>query len=225
MIYSILLLQKRKKKKKKAGIAEGPSSLNLDISDVSLTCEEKKMMEDQSSDSDVANCTPTDALQKPMESSSHLSKPDNESTESAQLDVSALSIDAAEGQSDSCVAPGPTAKASPPVSVRADQQMEKVERKKKGQKSISTGAETTLDQNANIKSSTCHQMETDGRHAEEQKNRSSNGHTPVELEQNQKQQSAHSGKKKKEAEKHNETTQDIQHVSPSKKYAKCFDEF
>lgn len=188
-------------------------------------------------------------MPKPAESSSHLSPPQNETAGPTQLNVSALPTDAGKGQSDSkesCVAPGvtqelistSTATASLPVSVSvgADQQTEKakVERKKKDQKSMFTGAQTTLDQNANvnqnsnIKSSTGNQMETD-QDVEPQKNHSSGGDSSVRVEQSETQQSASSDHEKTESEKHNEsinteTNKDIQHVSSSKtkKYAKAF---
>lgn len=208
-------------------------------------------MEDQSSDSDDSNCT-LDDMPKLAQSSTHLSPQVNETAGPTQLDVSALPTDAGKGQSDSskesCVAPGVTQKliitstatASPPVSVGADQQTEKakVERKKKGQKSMSTGAQTTLnqnanvDQNSNIKSSTGNQMETDHQDVEQQENRSSGGDSSVKVEQSETQQSARSDQKKTESEKHDEsgnteTNKDIQHVSSSKtkKYAKAFDKF
>lgn len=199
------------------------------------------MEEDQSSDSDGSNCI-VDDMPKPAESSSHLSPPENETTGSTQLAISALPTD--KGQLDSskesCVASGEirtnTATASPPVTVGADQQTEKskVERKKKGQKSMFTGAQTldqnaNVDQNSNIKSSTGNQMETD-HDVEPQKNRSSGGDSPVKVEQSETQQSAHSDQKKTESEKHDgcgntETNKDIQHVSSSKtkKYAKAFE--
>ncbi|KAA0720552.1 hypothetical protein E1301_Tti019682 [Triplophysa tibetana] len=205
--------KKRKKKKKKAGITVGPSSLT---SDISLTGKEEKMDEGQSSDSDESSCTAHD-MQKSAESSSHLSKAEKESTGN----VSASSLDAAKGQSvESCAAPGLTqelsstcpAKACPPP----DQPTEKVDHEKKGQTSTTTGAQTPVDQNANMKSSTGSQREAD---AEEQKNQISSGHSPVKLEQSQKQQSTRSAKKKTESEKHKETGQDT-----SQKYATRFEE-
>lgn len=197
MLLFILLLQKRKKKKKKAGITVGPSSLT---SDISLTGKEEKMDEGLSSDSDDSSCT-GQVMQKSAESSSHLSKAEKESTGN----VSASSLDAAKGQSEP--------KACPPP----DNPTEKVDRKKKGQTSTTTGAQTPVDQNANMQSSTGSQRETD---AEEQKNQISSGHSPVKLEQSQKQQSTTPGKKKTESEKHKETGQD----TSKKKYATRFEE-
>ncbi|XP_048046866.1 E3 ubiquitin-protein ligase rnf213-alpha isoform X2 [Megalobrama amblycephala] len=231
--------KKRKKKKKKSSVVEGPLSLTSELSDISLTDKEEKM-EDQSSDSDDSNCT-LDDMPKLAQSSTHLSPQVNETAGPTQLDVSALPTDAGKGQSDSskesCVAPGVTQKliitstatASPPVSVGAEQQTEKakVECKKKGQKSMSRGAQTTLnqnanvDQNSNIKSSTGNQMETDHQDVEQQENRSSGGDSSVKVEQSETQQSARSDQKKTESEKHDEsgnteTNKDIQHVSSSK---------
>ncbi|XP_056587886.1 E3 ubiquitin-protein ligase rnf213-alpha-like [Triplophysa dalaica] len=191
--------KKRKKKKKKAGITVGPSSLT---SDISLTGKDEKMDEGQSSDSDDSSCT-AQVMQKSAESSSHLSKAEKESTGN----VSASSLDAAKGQSvESCAEPGLTQELSSTCTAKAcpppDQPTEKVDRENKGQTSTTTGAQTPVDQKANMKSSTGSQRETD---AEEQKNQISSGHSPVKLEQSQKQQSTRSGKKKTESEKHKET--------------------
>ncbi len=254
-------LQKRKKKKKKkAGVAEGPSSLTSDLSDLSLTEKENKLEEDLSSDSDGSYCN-VDDLPKPAKSSSHLSPPEIETAELKQHAISALPIDAAVGQSDeppnsskeSCVAPEMTEKsklqltqelisistdkASPAVTLGANQKAEDdtVKSKNKGQKSVSKIKQSTLDrdgdmdQNANIKSSTGNQRETDDQDVGAQNNPSSSGGLPVKVEQSQKQQSAPADQKNTASGKQNkseeaETSEGIQHVSSpkTKKYANLF---
>ncbi|XP_016095221.1 E3 ubiquitin-protein ligase rnf213-alpha-like isoform X1 [Sinocyclocheilus grahami] len=225
--------KKRKKKKKKAGVAEGHSSLTSDLSDISLTEKEKKMEEDQSSDSDGSYCT-VDDMPKPAESSSHLSP--TETAELKQQAVSALPIDAAVSHSDeqpnsskeSCVVPEMTEtsklqltqelisistdKASPAVTMEANEKDEdKVKSKNKGQKSVSKRKQTTLDrdgdmdQNANIKSSTGNQRETDDHDVGAQNNHSSSGDTSVKVEQSQKQQSACADQKNTASEKQNKS--------------------
>ncbi|XP_077086723.1 E3 ubiquitin-protein ligase rnf213-alpha [Siphateles boraxobius] len=173
--------KKRKKKKKKAGVAEEPSSLTSELSDISLTDKEKKMEEVQSSDSDGSFCTVED-MPEAAESSSHLSLPETETT-----GISASEAGKAQSNS-SCVTPGAaeeliSTSTSPPVSEEADQQTEKAEQKKIRQKSKSTGAQTALDQNANmnqnanIKSS---QRETDRQdegQSSQQKSTGSEKHT------------------------------------------------
>ncbi|XP_073689267.1 E3 ubiquitin-protein ligase rnf213-alpha [Garra rufa] len=215
--------KKRKKKKKKTGVAEGPLSLTSDLSDISLTEKEKKMEDDQSSDSDCSYCT-VDDMPKPAESSSHLSPPETETAEPKQH---ALPIDAAVGQSDerpnsseeSCVAPEMTEtsksqstqelisistdKASPAVTMGANQKTEedKVKSKNKGQK-IQDG---DMDQNANIKSTKGNQRETDEQDVGAPINRSSSGNSSVKVKQSQKQQSAHVDQKNTASEKQNES--------------------
>ncbi|XP_067280905.1 E3 ubiquitin-protein ligase rnf213-alpha isoform X2 [Pseudorasbora parva] len=199
--------KKRKKKRKKTGVAEEPSSLTSELSDISLIDKEQKIEEDQSSDSDGSNCT-LDDLPKPAESSSHLNPPTTE--------VSALPMDTGLTE-ESRVEPAitqeqistTTATASPPVSVDQQTEKAKAERKKKGQKNASTGAQTTLDQNANmdqnanVKSSLDSQMETVRQDVEPQRNRSS------------------SQPKNTDSEKHNEsgqteTNKGVQHVKTKK---------
>lgn len=131
-----------------------------------------------------------------------------ETAETIQLNVSAFSVDAAKGQSDSiernCVGLNSTCAAT----------------------ALSTGAQTPLDQNEDIQNITGDQRETDRLDAEAQKNQSTCGHSPVKLPQSQKNLSACSGRKKAESGKQNETNQHIQRDSHSKKkYAICFDEF
>lgn len=199
------------------------------------------MEEDQSSDSDGSNGT-VDEIPKPAESSPHLSPPENDTAGPPQLNASTLPIDAGKDQSESskesCLAPGviqelistSSVTASPPVSVGADQQTEKakVEHKKKGQKITSTGAQTTLDQNANmeqnanIKSSMGSQMETNHQDVEPQKNRSSGGVSVMKVEQ----QSARTDKKSENHDEsgETETNKGVQHVSSkNQKYAKAFE--
>ncbi|KAL1277475.1 hypothetical protein QQF64_024148 [Cirrhinus molitorella] len=167
--------KKRKKKKKKAGVAEGPSSLTSDLSDISLTEKEKKMEEEQSSDSDGSYCT-VDDMPKPAELSSHQSPPETETTEPKQHAVSVLPIDATVSQSDerpnsgkeSRVAPEMTEtsksqstqelisistyKASPAVNMGANQKTEedKVKSRNKGRKSVSKREQTTPDRDGDM---------------------------------------------------------------------------
>ncbi|KAF4115423.1 E3 ubiquitin-protein ligase rnf213-alpha isoform X2 [Onychostoma macrolepis] len=222
--------KKRKKKKKKAGVAEGPSSLTSDLSDISLDDKEKKMEEDQSSDSDASYCT-VDDMPKPAESSSHLSPPENESTGPRPLNTTShhagvdQSVEQANSTEESCVTTRmskkskpnstqepistSTASDSPAVLVGANQTTEKnkTKSKNKGQKSMSTRAQTTreqnanVDQNANIKSSTGDQMETDQQDVEPLKDHSSSGDSTMKVELSEKQQSAHANQMNPESKK------------------------
>lgn len=253
-ILFTLLLQKRKKKKKKASVAGGPSSLTSDLSDISLNDKEKKIEEDQSFESDGSYFT-VDDMPKPAESSSHLSPPENESTGATQLNTTLphagvdQSVEQSNSSKESCVAPEmlkssklnliqesistSTANDSPAVSVGADQTAEKnkTKPKNKGQKSMSTRAQTTLDQsanmgkNANIKSSTGNQKETDPRGMEPLKNYSSSGDSVMKVEHSEKQQSAHANKMNPEFKNVNESGITETNKDNQKKYAKSFVEF
>lgn len=127
-----MLLQKRKKKKKKAGVAEEPSSLTSELSDISLTDKEKKMEDDHSSDSDGSYCAVED-MPKAAESSSHLSPPETHTTGRARSDSS--------GATEELI----STSASPPVSEEADQHTEK--------------ENANMDQNANSQMETDRQDE------------------------------------------------------------------
>ncbi|XDV14216.1 hypothetical protein PO909_002393 [Leuciscus waleckii] len=158
--------KKRKKKKKKAGVAEEPSSLTSELSDISLTDnekKEKKMEEDHSSDSDGSYCTVED-MPKAAESS-HLSPPETHTTGRAQSDSS--------GATEEMI----STSASPPVSEEADQHTEKKKTGQKKSKSTALDQNANMDQNANTKSS---QMETDRQDEEppsQQKNTEPEKHT------------------------------------------------
>lgn len=159
-----MLLQKRKKKKKKAGVAEEPSSLTSELSDISLTDKEKRMEEDHSSDSDGSYCAVED-MPKAAESSSHLSPPETHTTGRAQSDSS--------GATEELI----STSASPPVSEEADQHTEKEKAEQKKSKSTALDQNANMDQNANVKSS---QMETDRQDEEpssQQKNTEPEKHT------------------------------------------------
>ncbi len=256
MIHDVfmLLLQKRKKKKKKAGVAEEPSSLTSDLSDISLDDKEKKMEEDQSSDSDGSYCN-VDDMPKPAESSSNLSPPENESTGPRPLNTSLhhagvdKSVEQANSSEESCVTSRmskkskpistqelistSTASDSPAVSVGANQTTEKnkTKSKNKGQKGMSIRAQTTLeqnanvDQNANIKSSTDDQLETDCQDVEPLKNDSSSGDSTMKVELSEKKKSAHANQTNPESKKVKESGDAETKKDNKKKYAKSFDEF
>ncbi|XP_026134867.1 E3 ubiquitin-protein ligase rnf213-alpha-like isoform X3 [Carassius auratus] len=178
--------KKRKKKKKKTVVTEEPSSLTSELSDISLTDKELKLQEDQSSDSDDSNSiNKPNFSDKAADSSSHPSPAETESPE-----VSGAAKGQSESSKDSGAAPGSAREltnttreltntpANPPA--LSDQHTEK------GQKSVSTGAQTTLHQNQNtsLKSSTDSQMETDRPDEEPQKNRSSSQQKNTESEKN-----------------------------------------
>ncbi|KAL1265130.1 hypothetical protein QQF64_003157, partial [Cirrhinus molitorella] len=218
--------KKRKKKKKKVGVAEGPSSLTTDLSDISLDDKDKKMVECQSFDSDGSHSTVDD-----MPNVTELSK--NESIGPTQLSTSLhhagvdQSVEQSNSSKESCATPRmskksklnstqepistSTADASSALSVGEDQTTEKNETrfKNKGQKSMSTRVQITLqqnanvDQNANIKSSTGNQKESDCQDVEPLNNHSSGKDSPTKVEHSEMQQSAHANEMNPESKKVN----------------------
>ncbi|XP_043106269.1 E3 ubiquitin-protein ligase rnf213-alpha-like isoform X2 [Puntigrus tetrazona] len=203
--------KKRKKKKKKAFVAEGPSSLTSDLSDISLDDKEKKMEKDHSTDSDGCFCTVDDM----PKSSFHLSPPENQSSGSTQLNAilhhagKDQCVEQAKLNSTHKPISTSTDSDSPAVPVGADETAEKnkTKSKNKGQKSMSARAQITLEQNANvdqnvnIKSSTSDQMETDCQNV----NQSPSGDSIMKVEHSENQQSAHTNQMNPESKKINES--------------------
>lgn len=218
--------KRKKEKKKKLGVAEGPSSLTSDLSDISLTDKEKKMDTDQSSDSDGSSCIVED-MPKPAESSSHLSPPEIESARPTQLSASALTTGSSkDGEKSIGTTQKPVSTSTSKAALGVDQQTkeEKVKCKDEGQKSVSAKAQHTpnadIDQNANIQSNA--NLGKDCQNVEPQKSSS------VKVKQSKStladQKKTESEKQKSDERENKNSTQPVSSPKP-KRYAKTFDVF